>query len=68
MRTRTLIGQAQGIIMERFGLSDARAFAVMSRVSQDSNVKLVDVARDIVSTRRVPGTGRAAGLTPDRPR
>ncbi len=55
VQTRTLIGQAQGILMERFTLSASRAFAVLSRVSQDSNVKLVDVARQIVDTRRVPG-------------
>ncbi len=65
VRTRTLIGQAQGMIMERFGLTEARAFAVMSRVSQDSNVKLVDVAREIVSTRRVPGTGSAGAPSQD---
>jgi len=55
VQTRTLIGQAQGILMERYSLSASRAFAVLSRVSQDSNVKLVDVARDVVQTRRVPG-------------
>ncbi|WP_435737308.1 GAF and ANTAR domain-containing protein [Cellulosimicrobium sp. PMB13] len=62
VQTRTLIGQAQGILMERFSLSSSRAFAVLSRVSQDSNVKLVDVARQIVETRRVPGIDR-----PDAP-
>jgi GAF domain-containing protein len=61
VQTRTLIGQAQGIIMERYRLSDARAFAVMSRVSQDSNIKLVDVAREIVRTRRIPGVEEPAG-------
>jgi GAF domain-containing protein len=64
VQTRTLIGQAQGIIMERYRLSDARAFAVMSRVSQDSNVKLVDVARQIVRTRRIPGVEEPAGRAP----
>ncbi|MFC8922432.1 GAF and ANTAR domain-containing protein [Cellulosimicrobium sp. NPDC057127] len=65
VRTRTLIGQAQGMIMERYALSEARAFAVMSRVSQDSNVKLVDVAREIVSTRRMPGVDGPAGSAQD---
>ncbi|WP_083259950.1 GAF and ANTAR domain-containing protein [Cellulosimicrobium cellulans] len=64
VRTRTLIGQAQGIIMERYTLSEARAFAVMSRVSQDSNVKLVDVAREIVDTRRIPGVEDPTGRAP----
>ncbi|WP_265522390.1 GAF and ANTAR domain-containing protein [Oerskovia flava] len=55
VHTRTLIGQAQGIIMERYRVSPAQAFAVLSRVSQDSNVRLQEVARQIVTTRRVPG-------------
>jgi GAF domain-containing protein len=57
VQTRTLIGQAQGIIMERYSLSAARAFAVMSRVSQDANIKLVEVARGIAETRTIPGVG-----------
>jgi GAF domain-containing protein len=59
VQTRTLIGQAQGIIMERYSLTAGRAFAVMSRVSQDSNIKLVDIARQIVETRRIPGVDPA---------
>ncbi|MCB7136109.1 GAF and ANTAR domain-containing protein [Cellulosimicrobium marinum] len=55
VQTRTLIGQAQGILMERFSLTPGRAFAVLSRVSQDANIKLVEIAREIVDTRRVPG-------------
>ncbi len=56
--TRMVIGQAQGIIMERFKISPANAFAVMSRLSQDTNTKLVVVAQDIVATGQVPGTNR----------
>ena len=54
--TRMVIGQAQGILMERFKLSATNAFAVMSRLSQDTNTKLVVVAQEIVATREVPGT------------
>ena len=46
--TRHVIGQAQGILMERFDLDDRRAFAVLRRLSQDSNVKLRQVAQSIV--------------------
>ena len=46
----------QGIIMERFGLSASNAFSVMSRLSQDTNTKLVAVAEQIITTRRIPGT------------
>ena len=54
--TRTLIGQAEGMLMERFGLSADQAFAVLRRLSQSGNVKLNDVARDIVTTGSLPPT------------
>jgi hypothetical protein len=53
--SRKLIGQAQGILMERFDLDEARAFSVLRRYSQDHNVKLRDVAEIVVETRRLPG-------------
>ena len=43
--SRDLIGQAKGILMERFDIDDAEAFRMLVRSSQDTNVKLVDVAR-----------------------
>jgi GAF domain-containing protein len=52
--SRKLIGQAQGILMERYALDQDRAFEVLRRYSQDSNVKLRDVAQMIVDTRRRP--------------
>jgi GAF domain-containing protein len=52
--SRHLIGQAQGILMERFALSADKAFAVLRRYSQDNNVKLRDLAEEIVSTRQLP--------------
>jgi GAF domain-containing protein len=54
MDARHLIGQAQGILMERFGLSADKSFAVLRRYSQDNNVKLRAVAERIVETRRLP--------------
>jgi GAF domain-containing protein len=48
------IGQAQGILMERFGLDEDQAFAVLRRYSQDNNTKLRDVAEHIIATRRLP--------------
>jgi GAF domain-containing protein len=51
---RKLIGQAQGILMERFGLDDEQAFAVLRRYSQDNNIKLRVVAERLISTRQLP--------------
>lgn len=53
---RTVIGQATGILMERFDLEPDRAFSVLSRMSQQKNVKLRELAEQIVSTRTVPTT------------
>lgn len=47
---RHLIGQAQGILMERYGLDADRAFALLRRYSRDNNVKLRAVAERVVAT------------------
>lgn len=49
MTSRQLIGQAVGIMMERYQLSDEQAFAFLTRLSQDNNVKLRIVAEQIIS-------------------
>jgi GAF domain-containing protein len=51
---RTVIGQAEGILMERFGITAEQAFAVLRRVSQGRNVKLNHVAEELVRTRETP--------------
>ncbi|MEV7395979.1 GAF and ANTAR domain-containing protein [Aeromicrobium sp. NPDC092404] len=48
LRTRSTIGQAVGIIMERYELNDERAFAFLTRLSQHRNVKLRLIAAEIV--------------------
>ncbi|MBA8827076.1 transcriptional regulator with GAF, ATPase, and Fis domain [Saccharopolyspora lacisalsi] len=45
LASRDLIGQAKGMLMERFGLDDTGAFAMLVDSSQQTNMKLVDVAR-----------------------
>jgi GAF domain-containing protein len=56
MVNRTTIGQAEGILMERFGLTPEQAFTFLKRISQDTNTKLADVAIELVQTRITPGT------------
>lgn len=60
IETRDVIGQAKGILQERFEVDDDQAFQMLARSSQDTNMKLVEVARWLVSnrgdTRPVPGT------------
>jgi GAF domain-containing protein len=51
LSTRDRIGQAKGIIMERFGIDDVRAFAMLRQLSQDGNIKLGDVAQRVIDTR-----------------
>lgn len=48
---RKLIGQAQGILMERYDLDADRAFDFLRRQSQDNNIKLRDVAAWVVENR-----------------
>ncbi|MDO3403603.1 GAF and ANTAR domain-containing protein [Mycolicibacterium neoaurum] len=49
--SRDRIGQAKGIIMERFKVDDVQAFSLLRKLSQDSNIKLADVAEQVINTR-----------------
>lgn len=51
LRTRKVIGAAVGILMERYDMDEDRAFTYLVRVSSESNVKLRDVAKEIVEQR-----------------
>lgn len=51
LETRGLIAQAQGLLMERYGLTEVQAMSTMRRYSQDSNVKLHDIAARLVGRR-----------------
>lgn len=48
LQTRQLIGQAVGILMERFEMSEDRAFSFLVRASSHGNVKLREVAQELV--------------------
>jgi GAF domain-containing protein len=51
LSTRDRIGQAKGIIMERFGVDDVRAFEMLRRLSQESNTRLVEIAERVIDSR-----------------
>ncbi|MER7251205.1 GAF and ANTAR domain-containing protein [Kribbella sp. NPDC000426] len=48
LQTRTVIGQAQGILMHRYDISSDVAFDVLKRGSQDQNVKLRNLSLELV--------------------
>jgi AmiR/NasT family two-component response regulator len=57
LATREMIGQAQGILMERERISPDQAFDILRRASQHLNLKLRDVAQALVDTGDRPDTG-----------
>ncbi|HEY4569734.1 MAG TPA: GAF and ANTAR domain-containing protein [Kribbella sp.] len=48
------VGQAVGVLMERYQLDADQAFSVLRRYSQDRQMKLRDVAAELLTTRRLP--------------
>jgi GAF domain-containing protein len=62
IESRKAIGQAIGIVMERYGLDEERAFQYLTRVSQASNTKLRDVATELVRL----GNEKSQGGQPSR--
>lgn len=48
LSTRKVIGQAVGIVMERYQLNEQRAFTFLVRTSQQGNIKLRAVAAQLV--------------------
>jgi GAF domain-containing protein len=49
LATRDLIGQAKGILMARSGIDADEAFRLLVRASQRTNVKVAEIARDLVA-------------------
>jgi GAF domain-containing protein len=54
LASRDIIGQAKGMIMERYGVDAVQAFEVLRKLSQDSNVPLVRVATELVAKAQSP--------------
>jgi GAF domain-containing protein len=49
LHSRKVIGQAVGILMERYEMNEDRAFAFLVRASSHANIKLREVAQELVN-------------------
>ncbi len=58
---RDVIGQAKGIIMERYKINPDAAFSTLTRISQNRNIKLHEVARQLIETGELPDTTESGG-------
>jgi hypothetical protein len=54
LASREVIGQAEGILIERERITADQAFSVLRRASQHLNIKLREVAQYVVDTGEVP--------------
>jgi hypothetical protein len=62
LASREVIGQAEGILIERERITADQAFGVLRQASQHLNIKLREIAQYVVDTGEVPsGTGTARG-------
>ena len=57
LASRDLIGQAKGILMERYKISGERAFLLLTRVSQTTNRRLHEGANELVQQGSLTGAG-----------
>jgi hypothetical protein len=54
LRTRDIIGQAKGVLMERFNIDADMAFTMLSKLSQQMNVKVADISQRLINTDHPP--------------
>ena len=57
MAARHLIGVAEGVVMERFGLGPLEAFDLLQQLSSQRSEPLRDLAREVVETTLAPAIG-----------
>ena len=65
--TRTVIGQAIGILMERRRITAEEAFEELKNASQRANVKLAQIAEDLTETGEWPTSALAPRVPLTRP-
>ena len=53
--SRDIIGQAKGMLMERFKIDAVQAFELLKRLSQNSNTPVATVARQLVESEHPSG-------------
>lgn len=61
--TRDIIGQAKGMLMERYRVDADRAFDILRQLSQESNTPLADLAAQVVSVEPLRSGGPAENAT-----
>jgi len=49
LASRDTIGQAKGIIMERYGFDAVQALEMLKHLSQESSIALAEIARRVVA-------------------
>ncbi|MFL6124562.1 GAF and ANTAR domain-containing protein [Actinophytocola sp.] len=65
LRTRSLVGQAQGLLMRDQGFGPDEAFALLKRASQNRNIKLRELAAQLVEAHENGGFDKlVADFTP----
>jgi AmiR/NasT family two-component response regulator len=62
-----VIEQAKGILVERFKITEEMAFTMLARASQTRNIKLREVASELVTTGLLRGA-ESAQMSSNSPR
>lgn len=50
LHSRDVLGQAKGVLMERYSLNSEGAFGMLRRISQDTNTRVVTLAERLIDT------------------
>lgn len=61
LESRDAIGQAKGMIMERYQVDSDAAFAMLTKMSQNSNTRVADIARELIAMDQTSARDTTAG-------